>query len=154
MNAGIRVAILACVGLAGCTSAFELSSTSDEGYESFGRVGGSMQTPDGSVEVEIDEGALAREAHLTVGRLDDCFDGALACYELEPSGLAVLRPVTVTIDLVGVEELALVDPRSLAVYVNEDGVWREVASLSSDTELTSVPLTTLGLVAIAPKSPR
>jgi len=151
MRIGSQVVILSCFILAGCTSGFELST---DGYESFGRAGGSMQTPDGALEVEIDAGSLVGELELSVGQLDDCFAGALVCYEVEPAGLTLRKPVTLTVDLVGVEESALLDAELLSIYLREGGSWREARSLSADAEPTSITLATLGPVAIAPSRQR
>ena len=133
--------------LLGCDGGVDLVGGAIEGYESFGAEGGNMLTPDGGLQVEVEAGALPREVDISVGRLDDCFPGALACYELEPAGLEFRKAAQVTLDLAGVELLARAEP--LTVYVLDHEGWHAAASLQPNDDTVSLPLQTLGPVAVA-----
>ena len=148
-----KAAVLVLIGLAlmGCQDGLDLLGSID-GHESFGSSGGTMQTPDGIVEVEVERGALAGEIEFSVGRLDDCMPRAVGCYEIEPAGLTLDQPVTVSLDVADlVSETGTLDaPQELTVYVQSRGRWIPVGSSTTDSALVTVELETLGPVALVP----
>ncbi|MCZ6653779.1 MAG: hypothetical protein O7D91_12230 [Planctomycetota bacterium] len=99
--------------------------------------GGTVQTPDGAVTIEIDPGDLAEDTTISVNQLEqnsnnsevDLFLGgspgvgaAVAQYDLEPDGLKFESPVTLTIVL-DVSSLNFNQRNNLDIYILEDGVF-------------------------------
>lgn len=149
MRGLVRGVVLASVALGGCQDGFDISGHTLEGYDTFGNRGGTMHSPDGNFTLEVDRGAIRHEIDLTIGVLDDCIPGEIACYELEPSGLILRREATATLDISRLVDTDFSeDPAPLVVLAHGSRGWHVVESTDTHADTVSVGLTTLGPVSV------
>lgn len=113
-------AILAIAALTGC------DARGDEGA-TVGPRGAVLVAADGNFSVAIPAGALTDAVAITIEETDcDSADAVDTCYEVGPVGLPLLRPARVTYT-VDAEMLESFDAEQLAVYVERDEAWSELA---------------------------
>lgn len=147
----------------GFTLALASGRDAEDGSASVGREGGVVTSADGRVTLEIPAGALTRDVEVTIGEVDDAGpEGAIGfAYELEPAGLVLARPATVTFDLTAgdaeARELDLSDAglavEDLAIVSAKAGTWDRLSDRETDAELAMVSgsVLYLGTVAVAPR---
>ena len=134
----------------------------EEGMSTIGREGGVVTSPDGRVTLEIPAGALRDDVEVSIGEVDsEMPEGAIGfAYEVEPAGLPLLRPATLTFDLLagGAEarELDLSDAarvEDLAIHTDKGASWDRLADREADEEQQTVSGSVLffGSYAIAPR---
>lgn len=137
----------------------------EEGTTAVGREGGIVTSPDGRVTLEIPAGALTSEVDVSIGEVDaegdEMPDGAIGfAYEIEPAGLPLLRPATLTFDLSAgdaeARELDLSDAvavEDLALLTDKGDAWDRLADRETDEEDRTVSGSVLffGTYAVAPR---
>jgi hypothetical protein len=135
----------------------------EDGTSTIGREGGVVTSPDGRVTLEIPAGALSQDVEVSIGELDTQMpeDALGFAYEIEPAGLQLSRPATITFDLSAGEaearELDLSDAElaveDLAVMTDKGDVWDRLADRETDPELQTVSGSVLffGAYAVAPR---
>ena len=154
----IRIAAVVAIaaGLFGCQDGFDLSGHSLEGYDTFGRRGGTLYTPDGLFTLEVEPGALPYEIELSVGVLDSCMSQEVICYEIEPRGLQLTSQATITVDIAALAEGHLPDdpddgdagPMKLSFFAAEATGWRQITESDTNADTLSLHIDALGPIAI------
>lgn len=117
----------------------------DEQGETIGTRGGVVMSDDGRVTLEIPAGALDHEVEVRVEVVDDAPRGTVGTvYAIEPVGLQLAVPATLTYDLATDEEDRSFDLKGASmdelVLVTEKGArWEKMADrdLDSDAETLS-----------------
>lgn len=117
-----------------------------EGTVFVGREGGVVTSPDGRVTLEIPAGALKSRVDVSIDELDtEMPAGAVGlAYAIEPAGVPLLRPATLTFDLsddeargLGPAEAGLA-VEDLALHTEKGGAWDRLPDREADPERRTV----------------
>jgi hypothetical protein len=137
-----------------------LTGCDAEGVHTVGPEGGIVRSADGRVTLEIPAGALAQDVAITIGEIEDGpADAVGMAYEVEPAGLVLAVPATLTFDMsVASEEedrefdlaAAGLSVEEIAVVTDHGDEWTRLADLEADADadLVSASATFLSTYAI------
>lgn len=105
-----------------------------EPYTEFvGPEGGLVKSPDGTIEIEIPEGALSKETEIGIQPLSNTCGGGLGnSYRLTPHGTTFKKPVTIRFSYQKMERLVSSTKTLKIAYQNNEGVWTTVGSTAID----------------------
>lgn len=139
-------AVLTLSFLAGC----------DQQGETVGPRGGVVMSDDGRVTLDIPAGALSDEVEITIEAIDDAPAGVVGlAYAIEPAGVSLLRPATLTYDLAAGDEarsleLAGVEMDDLVLVTEKADRWQPLADrdVDADAELLSASVLCFSSYAI------
>ncbi len=121
-------AVLTLSLLAGC----------DQQGDTVGPRGGVVMSDDGHVTLDIPAGALSDEVEITIEAIDDAPNGVVGrAYAIEPGGVSLLRPATLTYDLAAGDEdrsldLAGVEMNDLVLVTEKADRWQPLADRDVD----------------------
>ena len=113
--------------------------------DTVGPRGGVVTSADGRVTLDIPAGALTDEVAITIEVLDDAPHGAIGtAYAIEPAGVSLLAPATLTYDLAADAddrsfELAGLELNDLLLISDKAGRWQPLADrdVDQDAQLVS-----------------
>ena len=134
-------AVLTLSFLAGC----------DQQGETVGPRGGVVMSDDGRVTLDIPAGALTDDVEITIEAIEDAPHGTVGdAYTIEPAGVSLLRPATLSYDL-SVEDTAEDRSLELAGLVVEDlvlvtdkgGRWQALADRDVDADAALISASVL-----------
>jgi len=123
-------AVLTLCFLAGC----------DQQGETVGSRGGTVVSDDGRVTLEIPQGALSSEVEITIEVVDDAPAGVVGTvYAIEPAGVSLLFPATLTYDLAAdgeerAAELTGLEMSDLVLVTEKADRWQAMADREVDTD--------------------
>lgn len=128
-------AVLGLCVLSGC----------DEQGETIGKRGGTVMSDDGRLTLDIPAGALDHEVEVRIEAVDDAPRGTVGTvYAIEPLGLQLAVPATLTYDLASDEEDRSLDLTSaqldkLVLVTEKAARWEKMSDreLDSDAETLS-----------------
>ncbi len=136
-------------------------ATGCEQGETVGPRGGTVMSDDGRVTLDIPEGALTSEVEITIEVVEDAPAGAIGTvYAIEPAGLALLAPATLTFDLAiedearaaGTEDsLAGLEIEDLVLLAEKADLWKPMSDreVDADAEIISASVLWFSSYALA-----
>lgn len=93
-------------------------------YEFIGPEGGSIQSSDGKVKIFFPEGALLEEQEIAIQPLENSSPGGSGfSYRFTPENIKLQKEVTITFNLEGQSQQALLSKTLEIAYQNEAGIW-------------------------------
>lgn len=136
-NRAAALLALGCILLGAC----------DEGT-TVGPEGGVVISHDGQVVLDIPAGALQSDVQIDVERVDDGPSDALgATYAVEPTGLLLDRPATLSMTIPsspgGSADFVRANPSDLAVVTRKGDQWEELADQDLDEPTGSLEASVL-----------
>jgi hypothetical protein len=135
----ILAAVLGLTALQGC----------DDQGETIGKRGGTVMSDDGRVTLDVPAGALDREVEVRIEVVDEPPHGSVGTvYAIEPAGLQLARPATLTYDLATDTEDRSFDLKGATmdslVLVTEKGArWEKLSDRDLDVDAETISASVL-----------
>jgi hypothetical protein len=121
----------------------------DAGAETVGPRGGVVMSDDGRVTLDIPAGALSSEVAITIEAVEDAPNGVLGpAYAIEPAGVSLLFPATLTYDLAADDDERSFDQAGLVmsdlVLVTEKAArWQPMPDRQLDADAQTISASVL-----------
>lgn len=112
-------------------------------FEWIGTAGGTVKSPDGSLEIEIPQGALTQETEIGIEPLTHTSaSGYGNSYRLTPHGVTFKKPVTIRFFYQKHERLISNSKTLQIAYQNDKGIWTCVSGAAIDPAQKTITVPT------------